>query len=76
MAEAQKSCESFSLCRPMDVAYEKEEQERLWTVRKAIYPTLYRQKSKKRPINFCDDVVVPVRRLTELIAYLENSSKT
>jgi hypothetical protein len=39
MAEAQKSCGIFSLCRPIDVAYEKEEQERLWTVRKAIYPT-------------------------------------
>jgi len=75
MAEAQKSCQAFSLCRPMDVAYEKKDQERLWTVRKAIYPTLYRQDSKKRPINFCDDVVVPVRRLTELIAYLEKLFK-
>jgi FAD/FMN-containing dehydrogenase/Fe-S oxidoreductase len=75
MTEAQKSCQAFSLCRPIDIAYEKEKQERLWAIRKAIYPTLYRQESKKRPINFCDDVVVPVRRLTELIAYLEKLFK-
>jgi FAD/FMN-containing dehydrogenase/Fe-S oxidoreductase len=75
MIEAQKSCQAFSLSRPMDVAYEKEEQAQLWEVRKAIYPTLYRQESRKRPINFCDDVVVPVRRLTELLAYLEKLFK-
>jgi FAD/FMN-containing dehydrogenase/Fe-S oxidoreductase len=69
--EVQKSCRAFSLGRPIEAAYDAEDQERLWTIRKAIYPTLYRQESKKRPINFCDDVVVPARRLTELISYLE-----
>ncbi|HTN43282.1 MAG TPA: FAD-binding and (Fe-S)-binding domain-containing protein [Nitrospiria bacterium] len=65
----------YRLSRPIDVArsdrpHGQEQQEALWRVRKAIYPTLYRYDAKKKPINFVDDVVVPATRLPELIDYL------
>jgi len=75
-----KTTRAYRLSRPVDVArsdepHGLERQEALWKVRKAIYPTLYRYDSKKKPINFVDDVVVPASRLPELIAYLDGYFK-
>jgi FAD/FMN-containing dehydrogenase/Fe-S oxidoreductase len=67
--------EKFHLTQPLNVAHNPEDQQVLWNVRKSIYPTLYRYDVKKRPINFADDVVVPVTRLPELIAYLDRLFK-
>jgi FAD/FMN-containing dehydrogenase/Fe-S oxidoreductase len=53
------------------IAFDLEQREQLWKARKALYPTLYRFDSKKKPINFVDDVVVPAERISELIRYLE-----
>lgn len=61
----------FDLAAPPRFAWEEPEQEAFWRIRKAIYPTLYRFDAARKPINFVDDVVVPARRLPELIAYLE-----
>jgi FAD/FMN-containing dehydrogenase/Fe-S oxidoreductase len=65
----------FRLTQPLNLAWDPEHQEALWQVRKAIYPTLYRYDVRKKPINFVDDVVVPVERLSELIAYLDKLFK-
>ncbi|HET6369829.1 MAG TPA: FAD-binding oxidoreductase, partial [Nitrospiria bacterium] len=61
----------FSLCGSPEVAFDPERREALWSARKAIYPTLYRFDARRRPINFADDVVVPVARLSDLMVYLD-----
>jgi FAD/FMN-containing dehydrogenase/Fe-S oxidoreductase len=68
-------CRGYELFGEIQVAHEKEDQAALWKARKAIYPALYRFDEKKRPINFADDVVVPVHRLPELIDYLDRYFK-
>ncbi|MBI3596579.1 MAG: FAD-binding oxidoreductase, partial [Nitrospirae bacterium] len=75
-----ETTKTYRLSRPIDVArsdqvHGQEQQEALWRVRKAIYPTLYRYDAKRKPINFVDDVVVPAARLPELIAYLDRYFK-
>jgi len=67
--------QKFHLTQPLSLAREPEHQEALWQVRKAIYPTLYRYDARKKPVNFADDVVVPVGRLSDLIAYLNGLFK-
>ncbi|MFQ5544094.1 MAG: FAD-binding and (Fe-S)-binding domain-containing protein [Nitrospiria bacterium] len=69
--QTQSLLEKFELCAPMVTAFDPEHQAALWRVRKAMYPTLYRYDTKKKPINFADDVVVPTERIPELIDYLE-----
>ena len=65
-----KTTGAFRLSRPVEIAEDPSDQEALWKVRRAIFPTLYRYDGRRRPINFVDDVVVPAPRLTEMIAYL------
>ena len=64
-------CRQFSLAGQLTVASDPAQQAQLWKVRKALYPTLYRFDSRKKPVNFVDDVVVPVSRTAELIRYIE-----
>jgi Fe-S oxidoreductase len=71
ITQAKRLCDRYTLCGTMAVAREKEEQADLWKIRKAIYPTLYRYDTQKKPVNFADDVVVPAKRLSELIHYLD-----
>lgn len=52
------------------VATGEAEQKALWKARHALFPTLYRFDGVRRPLNFADDVAVPVHRLTELLSYL------
>ncbi|RYX94155.1 FAD-binding protein, partial [bacterium] len=68
--------EKYQLCEKIAVAYEKEAQEILWKARKAIYPTLYKYGNNKKPINFCDDVVVSADNLPGLIKYLDEIFKS
>ncbi|MBI3994913.1 MAG: FAD-binding oxidoreductase, partial [Nitrospirae bacterium] len=75
-----KTTRAYRLSCPVQVARSdepqgREQQEALWKVRKAIYPSLYRHDARKKPINFVDDVVVPAGRLPELIAYLDSYFK-
>ena len=65
----------YNLCENIAVAYEKEAQDNLWKARKAIYPTLYKYGNNKKPINFCDDVVVSADNLPGLIKYLDEIFK-
>jgi Fe-S oxidoreductase/FAD/FMN-containing dehydrogenase len=65
------SCRGFRLAAEPTLAFDPVRREELWKARKALYPTLYRFDSKKKPINFVDDVVVRAERISELIAYLE-----
>ncbi|GIW22362.1 MAG: hypothetical protein KatS3mg068_1369 [Candidatus Sericytochromatia bacterium] len=65
----------FDLSESIKVAFDKSEQENLWKARKAIYPTLYKYGNNKKPINFCDDVVVSAEFLPELIKYLDDIFK-
>ncbi len=67
--------EKFKLCENIDVAYEKEAQDNLWKARKAIYPTLYKYGNNKKPINFCDDVVVSAENIPGLMKYLDQIFK-
>lgn len=69
--EVKKLTLKYQICENIAVAYKKEEQYTLWKARKAIYPTLYKYGNNKKPINFCDDVVVPAEKLPELIKYLD-----
>lgn len=75
VAALYSTCKAFHLTQPLDLADEPEQQEALWKVRKAIYPTLYRYDARKKPVNFADDVVVPVEHLPDLIAYLDGLFK-
>lgn len=61
----------YDLAAPAQTATDPEARELLWRARKAIYPTLHRYGSGKKPVNFVDDVVVSADRLPELIEYLE-----
>jgi FAD/FMN-containing dehydrogenase/Fe-S oxidoreductase len=72
IAEATGLCRRYRLASDPVLAFEPEQRERLWQARKALYPTLYRYDTKKKPINFVDDVVVRAERLSDLIRYLEN----
>lgn len=65
----------YNLCDKLEVAYEKEHQDELWKVRKAVYPTLYKYGNNKKPINFCDDVVVSAENLPGLMKYLDEIFK-
>ncbi len=64
-------CRRYRLAADLTIAYDREQRDELWKARKALYPTLYRFDSKKKPINFVDDVVVRAERISELIRYLE-----
>ena len=56
--------------RPPRIARRAEDQAELWKARHALFPTLYRYDGIHRPINFADDVAVPVHRLPELLEWL------
>lgn len=56
--------------RPPRVARRADDQAELWKARHALFPTLYRFDGVHRPINFADDVAVPVPRLPELLKWL------
>ncbi|MFN8672756.1 MAG: FAD-binding and (Fe-S)-binding domain-containing protein [Candidatus Sericytochromatia bacterium] len=73
--EVKKLAEKYKICEELAVAHSKEEQDNLWKARKAIYPTLYKYGDNKKPINFCDDVVVSADKLPQLIAYLDDIFK-
>ncbi|MBI3603581.1 MAG: FAD-binding oxidoreductase [Nitrospirae bacterium] len=64
-------CRRYRLSSEPVIAYEQEQRDQLWRARKALYPTLYRYDSKKKPVNYVDDVVVRAERIGELIRYLE-----
>ncbi len=57
---------------PLQVAVDPEDQKLLWKARHSLFPTLYRYDGIHRPINFADDVAVPVPRLPELLAFLRD----
>ncbi len=54
------------------VATDPDHQKALWRARHALFPTLYRYDGVHRPINFADDVAVPVERLPELLGFLRD----
>lgn len=64
-------CRRYHLAADPVVAFDPEQREQLWKARKALYPTLYKYGNGKKPINYVDDVVVRVERISELIRYLE-----
>jgi|CXWL01.1.fsa_nt_gi FAD/FMN-containing dehydrogenase/Fe-S oxidoreductase len=66
----QAVCSTSRLAGAPVLASDAEQREQLWKARKALYPTLYRFDSKKKPINYVDDVVVRAERLGELVRYL------
>lgn len=65
----------YNLCEKLEIAHSKEHQAELWSVRKAVYPTLYKYGNNKKPINFCDDVVVSADNLPDLMKYLDDIFK-
>ncbi len=70
LGEAIAVLKQFQSPVPPRVATDETEQKALWKARHALFPTLYRFDGIRRPLNFADDVAVPVHRLTELLAYL------
>lgn len=66
-------CRAYRLAANPILAFDPERQIELWKARKALYPTLYRYDSRRKPINFVDDVVVAAERTGELIQYLEHT---
>ncbi|MFQ5598712.1 MAG: FAD-binding and (Fe-S)-binding domain-containing protein, partial [Nitrospiria bacterium] len=71
MATVKTRMEKADLAGKMAIAFDPAQQAALWTVRKAMYPMLYKYDAHKKPINFADDVVVAAERIPELVAYLE-----
>ncbi len=71
MEKTQSRMRKADLASPMAIAFDPDQQAALWTVRKAMYPTLYNYDEHKKPVNFADDVVVAAERIPELVAYLE-----
>ncbi|MFN4151855.1 MAG: FAD-binding oxidoreductase, partial [Candidatus Sericytochromatia bacterium] len=67
--------QKYKMSGEIAIAYDKEAQDNLWKTRKAIYPTLYKYGNNKKPINFCDDVVVSAEYLPQLIKYLDDIFK-
>ena len=61
----------YALSAPMTIGFGYENQAELWRIRKGMYPTLYQYDSKKKPVNFADDVVVSPDRIPQLLAYLD-----
>ena len=61
-----KICRQYRLASDPVLATDPEQQQELWKARKALYPTLYRYGSNKKPINYVDDVVVGAEQIGEL----------
>ncbi|MBN4054074.1 FAD-binding oxidoreductase [Nitrospira defluvii] len=72
MERAKSRITQAQLCGPIKIEFDPVQQASLWKARKAMYPTLYKFDSQKKPINFVDDVVVAADRIPELIRYLED----
>ena len=70
LAEAMDILAAYPAPRPPRVARQDKDQAELWKARHALFPTLYRYDGVHRPINFADDVAVPVQRLPELLEWL------
>jgi len=60
-----------SLAKGRSIVLDGQQQERLWKSRKDAGPLLYRQRSRKHPAEFMEDVSVDPTRLGEYIAGLE-----
>ncbi|MHB8482810.1 MAG: FAD-binding and (Fe-S)-binding domain-containing protein, partial [Nitrospiria bacterium] len=71
MESVRTSAARYQISAPVAEAYDPDTQAELWKARKGINPALYRYDSRKKPIHFADDVVVPADRIPELIPYLE-----
>ena len=70
VAGAQKILGKIRLADSPGISFDPAEQLRMWEARHALFPTLYRYDGIRRPLNFADDVAVPVHRLVELLQFL------
>lgn len=72
MAQLSSICRRYRLASDPVVATDPQQRRNLWSARKALYPTLYRYDEKRKPVNYIDDVVVPVERIGEFMRYLDS----
>ncbi len=72
VAKTRERLRTYPAPVPPQVATDPEHQKSLWKARHALFPTLYRYDGVHRPINFADDVAVPVERLPELLSFLRD----
>ena len=70
VAGTQKILGKIRLADSPGISFDPAEQLRMWKARHALFPTLYRYDGIRRPLNFADDVAVPVHRLVELLQFL------
>ena len=75
IAQLKKACQPYRLAAAPAIATDPQEQQTLWKARKALFPTLYRYGSNKKPINYVDDVVVAAERIGDVIRYLDGVFK-
>ncbi len=68
--QTRKILDRFRLAAKPGVSFDPSEQLRMWQARHALFPTLYRYDGVRRPMNFADDVAVPVHRLVEVLQFL------
>lgn len=57
------------------VCLDRQHQERVWAARKAAVPLLFRRPGRRQPIPFIEDIAVPVDRLAEYLARLDELLK-
>ncbi len=72
MAQLTEICRRYRLAADPVIATDPQQRQNLWSARKALYPALYRYDAKRKPVNYIDDVVVPVERIGEFMRYLES----
>ena len=70
VSETRKILGKIRLADDPGISFDPAEQLRMWQARHALFPTLYRYDGVRRPMNFADDVAVPVHRLVELLRFL------
>jgi len=75
LKEAMRILSGYPSPSPARIARSERDQAELWKARHALFPTLYRYDGVHRPINFADDVAVPVHRLPELLEWLRSYFK-
>lgn len=71
MQKTEEKMRRYALTAPMTIGTGYENQAELWRIRKAMYPTLYQYDSKKKPVNFADDVVVPAEHIPQFLDDLD-----
>ncbi|MBU1320482.1 MAG: FAD-binding oxidoreductase [candidate division Zixibacteria bacterium] len=71
--DARKIAGKFNLTAAVAVETDPARQGELWEARKAIVPTLYRNKGRAKPFGFIEDVEVPIEKVPQLVRFVNRA---